>query len=254
MFDPQQSFEWNKQKAYSGKLGRERELFCFQYSKQKSSIIKKLEERQLQEVESKHVQITCKKRCVHSSCCFEYVEANIQECETIVYYLYNHPQALKIFLKNYPEWRLQVSLNGDLHKEYDKILQSLISPSPSNTSQENVDAIFTKYHDFHIYCPFLENNECIIYDVRPYSCAGCYSSAAIDLCSVDSKWLPPLQRLLPDELLGSSFYCEKLKKPTLLFMPLNVYEIIMKGYAHIVEITGLTELEKEAKQQHLLTY
>ena len=46
--------------------------------------------------------ITCQKGCYF--CCDEFVEADIQECEAIVYYLYHNESALFTFLKNYPEW------------------------------------------------------------------------------------------------------------------------------------------------------
>lgn len=260
MLNLNQSLEWNKQKAYSGKLGRKRELFCLEYVKQKSKIVKEVEDSQVKEANSAGISITCKKKCPFSTCCMEYVEATIQECEIIVHYLYNHPEALSQFLKNYPEWKEKVSLNSDIYKEFDKIYQEISSTQTQKNQRilEELDRrnfdLHIRYFDLHISCPFLVDNQCIIYDVRPYVCVGAYSTSPLDLCALNSKILPPINRsLLPE---GSYyiplFYYGKLEIPNPLFMALNVYDILVKGYAHIVEVTGLVELGKEARRQNLM--
>lgn len=261
MLDLNESVEWNKQKAYSGKLGRSRELFCHEYMKQKGGMIEEVEKKQLQEVESNHATMTCKKQCKFSSCCMEYIEATIQECDTIVYYLYNHKEALSRFLKNYPEWRERVSSSGDIYKEFDKIYGAFLAPQAKQLNPSALEELDQKYFDFHIQyfdlhipCPFLHDNECIIYDVRPFNCVCSYSTSPVELCAlINNKIFPPINRSLPPEnALNSSFYYGELQTPRVLFMPLNVYEIIVRGYAHIADVTGLTEMGKEAERLHLI--
>ena len=181
----------------------------------------------------------------------EFVEATIQECETIVYYLYNHEEALSKFLKNYPKWRKKVSFAGDLHAQISKIHPESFSNQP--TENQAVVDLYQRYFNFHIPCPFLSDNLCIVYDVRPYTCAGYYVISPIEFCSLDSKDIPHIYRQLPTkDLRDLSFYYGTLLSARMLLMPLNVYEILTKGYAHISEISGLIGLEKEAKRQHLI--
>lgn len=255
-----QSIEWNKQKAYSGKLGLQRELFCREYLKEKNKTIETLEESQVNEAKLMKTSITCKKQCKFSTCCMEYVEASIQECEVIVYYLYNHPEALSQFLKNYPAWIEKVSLNGDISEECQKIYNEVNTPSVQKNKwkMEELDKkyfdLHVRYFDFNIVCPFLSNNECIIYNVRPFACACAYSSSPLDLCAPSDKILPPINRSeLPEgALYTSSFYFGKLEIPSPFFMPSNIYEMLDNGYTHIARMTGLTKLLKEAERENLV--
>jgi hypothetical protein len=260
VFDLKQSIEWNKQKAYSGKLGQSREIFCNDFTKKKFAQIKDIEDGQLQEAEENKSRITCKKQCRFSSCCMEYIEATIQECETIVYYLYNHSEALSKFLKNYPEWREKVLSGGDLYKEIDKIFSEFLVPQAKLSNMRRLHELDQKYLDLHIQyfdshnpCPFSCGNECIIYDVRPFTCVCSYSTSPADLCGMSDKILPPINRSAPpEESLNSSFYFGEIKTPGLFFMPLAVYEILARGYEYLADVTGLDELRKEAKRQHLI--
>jgi hypothetical protein len=70
---------------------------------------------QHKEAQAKGERMTCRKGCFF--CCLLHVEATIQECEVIVYYLYQNEDALKSFLKNYPRWRNKIRENGDIFKE-----------------------------------------------------------------------------------------------------------------------------------------
>jgi hypothetical protein len=260
MSDSNQSIEWNKQKAYSGKLGLKRELFCRDYMKEKSKIIADLVESQKTEAESNHVSLTCRKQCKHSTCCMEYIEASIQECEVIVYYLFKHPEALDLFLRNYRGWQERVLLKGDISKECQQIYDEIASPvaQKNKWKMDELDKryfdLHVRYFDYHIACPFLSNNECIIYDVRPYSCVCAYSCSPLDLCSINDKILPPINRSeLPEgALYNALFYFEKLEIPSLFFMSPNIYEMMTKGYPRIADMAGMPELLKEAKRQGLV--
>ena len=233
MSDLNQIIEWNKQNAYSGELGRRRELFCQDYIQQKKVRIKDLEQKQRAEVESNKAEITCEKQCRFSSCCMEYIEATIQECDTIVYYLYKNNEAFSKFLKNYPGWRERVASCDDIYKECEAIYETLF-PSIVKKQDfrllEDIDQKYLDFHmryfDLHIPCPFSCDNECLIYEVRPFSCAGSYSTSPLELCGMIDKIFPPINRSEPpDDALSSSFYYGTIQAPRPLFMPLTVYEI-----------------------------
>jgi hypothetical protein len=254
-----QSLEWNHRNAYAGNLGRQRELFCLEYTKQKSQIIKQVEAAQIKEIRPSGASITCKKKCPHSTCCMEYTEATIQECEIIVYYLNKHPEALSRFLNNYPGWRQKVLPNDDIIRGFDKIYQEISSTKKKDIrildemDRRSFD-LHVRYYDLHIPCPFLVDNQCIIYDVRPYTCVIAYSCSPLDLCALNPKILPPINRsLLPEGTYYLPlFYFGKLDIPNPLLMASNVYDILDKGYEHIAEVTGLSELVKEAKRENVI--
>ena len=254
MMSTKEIIDWNRQNAYKGKLGRSRELFCFTYLKHKASIIKNIVNGQIQDAATDHVEITCSKKCMSSTCCMQYVEATIQECEVIVYYLYNHKEALSNYLKNYPSWRAKVSQSGDLFKQGEKIWGEVTSSrKPNSDDSQLMDKIYQSHFQLHVPCPFLSENLCTIYEARPYTCAGYYSDSPIELCSVESTTLPPIHYAQPAEVLSDiSFYHSKLSSPRILFMPTNIYEILIGGYSQIAKASGLPELEKEAKRQHLI--
>jgi len=251
--------ENHKQKAYAGDLGHKREQFCLSYKKEKDLCVKEVEDAQVKDAKSMGVSITCKKKCLHSTCCMEYIEATVQECEVIVHYLYNHPEALSLFLRNYSGWRERVSQTGDIFTGFNKIYDEICSTKTAKNkwileelNKRSFD-LHVRYFDLQISCPFLVDNQCIIYDVRPYVCVIAYSTSPLDLCALNSKILPPINRsLLPEgSYYISSYYFEKLDIPNPFCMPLNVHDILVKGYAHIAEMTGLAELGEEAIRQDL---
>ena len=253
---------WNKQKAYSGTLGSERERFCREYTAEKAQAVKSIEDMQLRETDEKKTSITCEKGCRFSTCCMEYIEATIQECEAIVYYLYNHEEALEKFIQNYPKWRQGVSAGGEVHEEFDKIYKTFLEPQPqAKPSSMRVLAqydaqyyeLHIKYFDQHLMCPFSYNNECLIYDARPFNCACSYSTSPVDLCALSDRMLPPVNRSTPPEdSLDPSFYHGEIRGPRAFFMPLYVYEILVNGYKQISRMTGIVEIEKEAVKQRLI--
>lgn len=260
MMNEEESIIWNRQHAYAESLGSKREAFCKDFIEKKSGIVREMEEGQRKDAGSVHASITCKKHCEVSSCCMEYIESSIQECEAIIYFLYNHPESLSRFLQNFPRWRKKVSANGDLHNEVDKFYKALFSPDVKIKHKSVLHAmdaqyfdLHIKYLDFQIPCPFLSDNECIIYDVRPFACVGSYSTSPVKLCIADARILPPVNRTeLPPEAGDSSFYFGDLGAQPPLFMPLNVYEILFKGYKHVADVMGLKQLEKEAKTLNLI--
>jgi hypothetical protein len=255
-----ESIEWNKQRAYEGKLGRERESFCIKYIEEKNKVTKEVMESQIEEANSAKTSITCKKRCFFSTCCMEYVEATIQECEIIVYYLYKNPEALMQFLKNYPGWKERALTDSNIIKEFNQIYEEISSTKTQKNKrvleelEKRIFELHIRYFDLHVPCPFLVENLCVIYEVRPYVCVIGYSNSPLDLCRINKYILPPINRsLLPEDTYYIPlFYYGKLDIPNPLLMASNVHDILVKGYAHIAEVTGLYGLVKEAKSQNLI--
>ena len=254
MMNTKELIDFNRLNAYKGKLGRSRELFCITYLKHKKNIINNIVNGQIQDATYKQNTITCSKKCTYSTCCMEYVEATIQECELIVYYLYNHKEALSNYIKNYQSWRTKVVQNGDLYKQGEKIWGEITTfRKPTLDDNQLMERLHESHFQLHVPCPFLSNNLCTIYDVRPYTCVGYYSTSPIELCSKESLIPPQIHYYQPIDVLSDvSFYFGELNSPRILFMPTSVYEILTDGYLKLAQASGLPGLKKEAKRQHLI--
>ena len=114
-------------------------------------------------VKAKGEKITCHKGCAH--CCHFYMHANIQECEAIVYYLYNNKSVYEAFLKNYKEWRKKLSENDDIFKDcarlwYEKGLKAqakelAYSEETARYRDQDLPAVFGKWRLFYLYAIFM---------------------------------------------------------------------------------------------------
>lgn len=231
--------------AYRGSIGRRREIFCLNYIKRKRDIIREIERMQSEKAARQGRPITCHKGC--SLCCWRYVEASVQECEAIVYYLYQNEETLLTFLKNYPGWHDKVRENGDLfHMSYHGWQEAsiLISSEGFNQTIQDMDE---GYRMQEAMCPFLIDNICAIHDVRPYMCA-CFSvTTPAERCRIFSPQPVEVCRVKPPEreLNDLSFYYQPLGTPLIFFMPPVVYGILKSGYRYLSTMSGLEALEYE---------
>jgi Fe-S-cluster containining protein len=256
-----QLIQWNQQHAYEGKLGGSRESYCRDFVTAKAGLVATILADQINEAEENGTEISCRKGCRHSTCCMEHIESSLQECEAIVYYLYNHPDALAGFVENYQGWREKLLLTPGPFQELEALYADLFDSRSKEVKSFGALAAFDKqyfdlhvqYFDLHLHCPFLLDDECLIYDARPYACVGAYSTAPLDLCAPRTNMLPPITRSFPpDEVLNSIFFFQEISNPRPLFMPLHVYEILVKGYEHLARVSGISDLVHEAKVQKLI--
>ena len=236
-------FELTREIAYEGKLGRKRREFCESYIRYKKEYIEQVYIAQNEDVRHANARITCDKGCRYCSCCYEYVDAQVQEIEAIVHYLYRNENVLKLFLKKYPKWLARLNENASIY-------QALENSSAQAHPKENEAAtneLMRRYYDQHLFCPFLEDNSCLIYEVRPFTCAGYYVTTPLEWCAPDFKGEVPVGRNLPieDEFQKMKFYYNQLEKPGLVFMPKAVYELLEKGYLYLASFKGLEGIERE---------
>lgn len=242
-------FALNKEIAYKGNIGRRRRDFCVEYMAGKRADLEYLQAALKKKVEDEDRAITCRKGC--SFCCSLYVEAKLQECELIVYYLYQHDKTLSDYLDRYPSWREEVKRNGDLYKRcggfWSKDLGGL-------TKQEMLQAWdqYTRENERYrlqgLCCPFLANNLCSIYEVRPYVCAAYVSTSPPEWCDTANQKKPVLRNVMsPEVMLDRSFYYRDLETPVVSFMPIAVYEILKTGPSHytLSRLPGFENLGQE---------
>ncbi len=197
-------------------------------------------------VADRHAVITCEKGCHY--CCSAYVDGTLQECEAIVYHLYEHSDILKSFLNTYPKWREDVKRNGDLFKQCGQFWKMEITPENKQSLKKQADDANQKYYEKNISCPFLNQDLCSIYEVRPYMCVSLTSVSPKEYCRTSSATKPETIRAMSKEiLLDCSFYYNKLENPVVTFMPIAIYEILKNGTFYFSRggAPGLGKLDQE---------
>jgi Fe-S-cluster containining protein len=230
----------NRVIAYQGAIGRVRENFCIKYTRLKLSVLKIIEDRIRETAASGGKVISCVKGC--SYCCSQYVGVSLEEAETIVYYLYKHDNALKHFIEAYPAWKRKIYENDpivpNISKAYTRTLRN-----PKKRDQ--LDKLAESYMDLNIACPFLDNNICSIYEVRPWGCAAGMSTSPQEYCQGSSANNPDMIIANPRELIVSAFYYGQKFNDVYLTLPVAVNEILCGGTNYLSTFPGLENLHRE---------
>ena len=239
------SFILNREIAYKGTIGKLREEFCISYIKYKQEKVRKLERAQINGTAGRSETITCKKGC--SFCCVVYTKATIQECETIVYYLYQNQSILNTYLQNYARWRERLRAKGDLFRKPGQ-------PWNEEVASEYKDKMHLAFlEEERLYgprvpCPFLHDHICSIYEVRPYLCAAWVSTTPSDWCNPSNPNEPHFYQVARPQVMSDlSFYYKRLNEPFTSIMAFLVYEILKHGFSFLSEIPGMEGLADEAR-------
>jgi Fe-S-cluster containining protein len=195
--------------------------------------------------------ISCKKGCCFCCSASAYVEATLQECEAIVYHLYQNNHVLESFMQKYPQWRDQIKKN-DLLDSCGRFWEE----SAPETAQEFTMFMNKKeekrYRQQNIPCPFLDNQLCSIYEVRPYTCISCIAVSPPEWCNPQSQSEPEIRKVYPIDFLRNmitdySFYYKNVERFVITFMPIVVYEILRNGtfYYSYGKIPSLQQLHHD---------
>ena len=237
--------EISREIAYMGKIGRMRQDFCLNYISHKREALPGIENNQTVMAESKGEKVSCQKGC--HFCCLQFVEAGIQEAEAIVYYLYQNTEALNQFIRTYPLWLEQVQTCGDPFTKF-------VHNWEQTTEGKWIDrktlvgglAALYEHTMANIPCPFLKDSVCSIYDVRPFTCAGCFATTPPELCKPVNRNRAHIYSAVQSELLNdTSFYYRNLGHPVRDCMPVMVYQILNYGLIGMPEIPGLEDMPRE---------
>ena len=151
----------NRAIAYKGDLGRSRETFCVDYIAAKKETIHKLESDLLQKVASSGKSISCSKGCAY--CCLLFVVASLQECESIVYYLYHHEEVLRQFLRAFDSWSAQIMKIERCFRKINLLEAKIASGVATKEDEQNFAIECGLYARQNIPCPFLVDGACSIY-------------------------------------------------------------------------------------------
>ncbi|MGV8080306.1 MAG: hypothetical protein AB2L22_09640 [Syntrophales bacterium] len=181
---------------------------------------------------AKGEKITCQKGC--SYCCFHYVAVPLAHGIVIVDYLYNRKKLLKKFINNYDVWK---NKGRDISDVIDYTRgQAFSSSMPINKIIAVTRPLSMRYLEMDIQCPFLVNNTCIIYDVRPFPCSGQYSISPPDCCSTTSAENAVIYQLVPED--EDLIKILQLAGPHLMTyevtLPIMVYKLLNEGASSII--------------------
>jgi Fe-S-cluster containining protein len=236
--------ELNKLIAYEGRVGGERKEWCEGFISWKTDQLEKITAGQKQIETSTGNHISCSKGCWF--CCSQLVSASLQECDAIVYWLYQHDDVRKAFLSRYPNWRKCVRDHEDLFQQANHAGSVAFSQPNDDRAREVFMQKAEAYGRLNILCPFLDQGSCSIYPVRPFACAGHIVVSPQEHCkpSIDNAPVPLLGAPFPAPH-PPYFYGPKdnaVYSPA----PLFVYEIIHGGFIYLNDLPGLNGLENEA--------
>lgn len=241
-------FGLNRQIAYKGKIGRAREDFCIRYIARKQAFLKEIELDQEEKTASAGEMITCHKGC--ANCCTQYILGTLQECEAIVYYLYQNKNALADFMTAYPVWRNKL-------RQYDTAFQAVkdavnrqISEGVNEANTLAYEVANVRFMMLNLKCPFQnKTQECSIHEVRPWNCAK-------PVATTPSEWCHPFTNKKND--LPNVYMSEKVPEELPYFLPtkslnvmlvhLGVWQILTEGFYWLSDIPGLEDMAKETMQ------
>jgi len=212
-------------KEKKGAHGSWRNEFCSGYN----SLLEKTRQNAFDSLENlllaEGKTISCRTGCTY--CCYHYVAVSFAQGIVIVDYLYKRKGLLKQFLNNYERWRIEGELISD---EIDSIrIHALSSSIPTHQIMEDTRDLSRRYLNKNIRCPFLVDDKCSIYSVRPLACSGHHSVSQPDCCAPAAQLKPDIRNSIPDKenfiqiirLAGSQLMLYELALPTMVGRILN---------------------------------
>jgi len=222
-----------EEKENADSYGAWRRDFCGQYRevliRARANSYSALEKR----LASKGGKISCRKGCTW--CCFHYVAVPLAHGIVIVDYLYHRKKVLKKFIENYERWHnkgYHVSNTVDETR-----MRAFSSSMPINDIIAVTRPLSMRYLEMNIPCPFLEQDSCLIYAVRPLPCSGHYSVSPPEWCSLDREEEPVIHHLITDDEDLLSFL--ELAGPRLmvyeLTLPVMIYRLLTEGSASLIQ-------------------
>lgn len=214
-------------KENTGPYGEWRREFCRKYQKILTQTRDNSYNALVKTLSSKGKSISCRKGCTY--CCSHYVAAPLAHGIVIVDYLYNNKTLLRLFINTYKKWRHK---GYDISRNNDRIRNQAFSLSkPIEDIIDVTRPLSMRYLEMEIPCPFLVNNACSIYAVRPMPCSGQYSVSPPDWCAVGTDNKADVHQIVPDDEDLVNFL--QLVDPQLMLyevtLPIMIYQLLTEG-------------------------
>ncbi|MCL2150412.1 MAG: YkgJ family cysteine cluster protein [Dehalococcoidia bacterium] len=228
--------------AYAGEIGSRRAEFCRSYTFHKREALAEISARLSREAQAAGNTLSCHQGC--ASCCYVYVVASLQECEAIVYYLYQHPSVLQHFQGTFQTWRVGITKIQDTFADISRLQQKRLSRTDTSEDKQEFDKALITYTQQNLPCPFLKDGSCLIYEVRPYACAGLVSTTPADWCAAGHLHHHEIRLLKANTNLDGDppYFANPTNPVSLASMPALVYEILYYGWDFLVRVPGCAHL------------
>ena len=227
--------------AYKGRFGRLRYKFCEEFITEKHSNLINIENTHREYEKANSVTISCKKNCI--KCCTHFIGGSLQECEAIVFFLYNHKESMKKFIKQYTAWRHIISLNEHLFRSIAESYRQMVMFGYKKEVYEYHKQLTQAYLCLDIPCPFLWNRQCLIYEVRPYGCASLFSTETTVDCTKGCS--QSSQMAVISQCPEKPYFYGDSSKRTLSCVPVMVYQTLKNGVGFLTTIPGLKDIEQD---------
>ncbi len=223
-----------------GPHGSWRTGFCRKYLVLLEKVQKNTYNSLLDSLSSTEQQISCRKGCTY--CCYHYVTVSLAQGIAIVDYLYKRKDLLKGFLDRYEVWREQAEL---IAADIDRVRNQAMSSSvPVERVLARTRPMSTRYLEMNVLCPFLVEDKCSIYQVRPLSCSGHYSVSPVKWCAPGSLQNPDIHHEMPAD--QDLIELMQLADPRLvlyeLTLPTMVYRLLTEGSSVLMKESAKYQL------------
>jgi hypothetical protein len=222
-----------EKKEKKGPYGSWRKEFCEKYSRSIVQIQDNTQNSLVESLAEKGEMITCRKGCTH--CCYHYVAVSLAHGIVIADHLYRKKALLKHFADNYEKWHCRgysVADSIDCLRR-----QALASSMPIDRVIEDTRPLSVRYLDMNIQCPFLKDQRCLIYEVRPWSCSGHFSASPPEWCGPDTQQKPVIYNMTPgDEDLVEIM--QKIDPRLMLYelsLPIMIHRLLTEGSSSMSE-------------------
>ncbi|MBI2854446.1 MAG: SEC-C domain-containing protein [Chloroflexi bacterium] len=237
----------NKWISYRGKVGREREAFCKAYINNKQLVLSAISVRQTEAARAAGEKITCHRGC--SYCCSQFFATFIEEVEAVVYYLYQNKKALISFLSAYKSWEAKINKHKPLVTDLTLASNATTSDRGSEDKRDHFMSLVKQYLELDIPCPFLNDNTCSIYDVRPWACASLAVCTQAEWCSARSTEKPKTFLGYDWEGFANVPFYRKIEHITTT-LPKAAFNTLLAGTYYLAKFPGLETLNEEAMEDH----
>ncbi len=234
----------NRLIAYTGVIGKRREIFCREYAVVKRTTLAGIAERLRQEAVTTNKTISCGRGCSH--CCKMFVVASLQECEAIVYHLYQNEPSLRLFLKNFPRWNERILRIEGPFRRINELHALMTAGEATENEIQQFELECDAYAKADIPCPFLLDNACSIYELRPYVCARIVAITPADWCSAaHPRQYEAIHLKAQMQFEKDMPYFEKVTSDCIFSsMPFLVYSLLAEGYMALSRVPGLENLKE----------
>ncbi len=238
----------NRAVAYKGAVGRARAEFCQDYAARKQAQIAAIGAKLHDDLAAQGQAISCGRGCAH--CCHLFVVASLQECEAIVYYLYEHEEVLQHFLQSFPAWRDCILQNERCFRRINQLHERITLNVATAEESQRFDEECGNYARAYIPCPFLKDKACTIYPVRPYVCAEVVAVTPSDWCN------PAHPRNTEVHYFKASFkraddmpyFAHPKSNQIFSSLPFLVYRLLEEGYDALATVPGLEFIKQDARR------